>query len=80
MPILPQRDPTIKLRYHDYCIIQKHDGSLILEDMDADQLDIAPGDGFMAWVDPVTKEVTLKRIDLTAVEHIEVGLPIIEEA
>ena len=48
--------------------------------MDADQLDIAPGDGFMAWVDPVTKEVTLKRIDLTAVEHIEVGLPIIEEA
>ena len=71
MPILPQRDPTVKLRWHDYCVIQKHDGSLVLEDMDAEQLEIAPGDGFMAWGDPESKEVTLKRIDLTAVETIE---------
>ena len=40
---------------------------------------IGPADGFMAFVDPVTREVTLQKIDLTAVEQIE-GNPILEEA
>ena len=31
----------------------------------------------MAFVDPVTREVTLQKIDLTAVEQIEGTLPIL---
>lgn len=80
MARLPQRDPTVKMRFHEYCVILKHDGSLVLEDFNADDLGIGPGDGFMAFVDPVSREVTLQKIDLTAVEHIEGTLPILEEA
>lgn len=75
-----QKDPTTKMRFHEYCVILKHDGSLVLEDFDANQLDIGNGDGFMAFVDPVTREVTLQKVDLTAVEQIEETLPILEEA
>ena len=80
MSMLPQRDPTVKMRFHEYCVILKHDGSLVLEDFNADALDIGNGDGFMAFVDPVTREVTLQKIDLAAVEQIEGTLPILEEA
>jgi len=80
MPILPQRDPSVKMRFHEYCVVLKHDGSIVLEDMDADALGIGSGDGFMAFVDPVTREVTLQKIDLTAVEQIEGTLPALEEA
>lgn len=80
MARLPQRDPTVKMRFHEYCVILKRDGSLVLEDFNADDLGIGNGDGFMAFVDPVTREVTLQKIDLAAVEQIEGTLPILEEA
>lgn len=65
----------IRMIFHDYTVTLKRDGSLVLNEMDADALDIGPGDGFMAFVDPVSREVTLQKIDLTAVEHIVPSLP-----
>lgn len=50
------------------------DGSIMFDDeLTAEQLNIKPGDGFMAFVNPQTKAITLRKIDLTKVENISYG-------
>lgn len=67
----------IKMRFFDYSVTLKKDGSIVLDDIDANTLGIGPGDGFMAFVDPVTREVTLQKVDLTKVEHVT-ATPVLE--
>lgn len=58
-------------RFLEYSFMLDEHGSIIFEELEASKLDIRPGDGFMSFVDPITQEVTLKKIDLTNIEHIE---------
>jgi len=59
-------------RFLEYSIMLDEAGSITFEELEADKLGIKPGEGFMSFVDPVTKEVTLRKIDLTKIEHIEI--------
>jgi hypothetical protein len=61
-----------KCRFLEYSFLLEENGSIKFEELDASKLDIKPGDGFMSFVDPSTNEVTLRKIDLTKVEHIEI--------
>jgi len=47
-----------------------NDDSIKFEELDAEKLNVRPGDGFMAFIDPATKELTLKKIDLNNIEYI----------
>lgn len=58
-------------RFLEYSIMLDDKGSITFEELEANKLDIKPGDGFVSFVDPVTQEVTLRKIDLNNIEHIE---------
>ena len=60
-------------RFLEYSFCLNNDGSITFEELEADKLVIKPGDGFMCFVDPMTQEVTLKKVDLSKVEHITVS-------
>lgn len=59
-------------RFLEYSIMLDEAGSITFEELEAAKLDIKPGDGFMSFVDPVTQEVTLRKIDLTKIDNIEI--------
>ena len=58
-------------RFLEYSIVLDDNGAITFEELEAVKLDIKPGDGFMSFVDPVTQEVTLRKIDLNNIEQIE---------
>ena len=56
--------------FFDYHFTVLPDGSIMFdEELTSDQLNINPGDGFMAFVDP-TGKVVLRKFDINKVEHI----------
>jgi len=57
--------------FADYYFSVLPDGSIIFDDeLTADQMNVKPGDGFMAFVNPNGK-VVLRKLDITKVEHID---------
>jgi len=57
--------------FADYYFSVLPDGSIIFDDeLTADQMNVKPGDGFMAFVNPNGK-VVLRKFDITKVEHID---------
>ena len=58
------------MKFLEFCFSVDNQGSIKFEELEADFLGINPGDGFMSFVDPVTKEVTLRKVDLTNVVNI----------
>ena len=61
----------IKLRFAEYYFRLNKDNSITFEDLEAESLNINPGDGFMAFVDPNTQEVTLKKFDINNIDYLE---------
>ena len=53
-------------RFVEYTILLSEDGSVKLEELEADKLGICPGDTFLCFVDPDTKEVTMKKFDISS--------------
>lgn len=60
----------VAMRFLEYSFRINEDGSLTLEDIESEKLGISPGDGFIAFVDADKNEITLKKFDITQVEHI----------
>jgi hypothetical protein len=63
---------TKMLRFIEYVFSLNDDDNIKFEELESEKLNIKTGDGFVAIVDNNTNEVTLKKIDLDAFEHIEV--------
>ena len=59
-----------KCRFFEYSFALNNDDSIKFEELESNKLNIKPGDGFMAFVDPDTDEVTLRKFDITKVDHI----------
>lgn len=57
-------------RFFDYSFSVHTDESITFHELESQELQIKPGDGFMAFVDPLTDEVTLKKINLLDVQNI----------
>jgi len=62
-----------KCRFMDYSIRLNEDDSITLEELESSKLAIKPGDGFMAFVNPKNQEVTLKKFDISKVEHVDMS-------
>jgi hypothetical protein len=60
-----------KCRFLEYSFALNNDDSIKFEELESSKLNVKPGDGFMAFVDPDTDEVTLRKFDITKVENIE---------
>ena len=58
------------LRFLEYSFRVNDNGSITFEDIESEKLGIKPGDGFMAFVDTNKNEITLRKFDITQVEHI----------
>ena len=59
--------------FADYYFSVSPDGSIIFdEELTADQMNVKPGDGFMAFVNPNGK-VVLRKFDISKVEHINMA-------
>lgn len=59
--------------FADYHFTVESDGSIFFDnELTSEQLDIMPGDGFMAFVN-ADGTVFLRKIDLTKIEHIQVA-------
>jgi len=61
----------IKMKFFEYDFSLFKDGSIQFNELEACKLNIKTGDAFLSIVDPDTKEVKLKKIDLRNYEHIE---------
>jgi hypothetical protein len=59
-----------KCRFLEYSFALNNDDSIKFEELESNKLNIKSGDGFMAFIDPDTDEVTLRKFDITKVEHI----------
>jgi hypothetical protein len=59
-----------KMRFLEYSFMLNNDDSIKFEELDAEKLNVKPGDGFMAFIDPATKELTLRKVDLNNIEYI----------
>jgi len=57
-------------RFLEYSVLLGENGSIKFEDLEADKLNIKPGDTFLCFVDPDTQEVTMKKFNLQSYEHI----------
>ena len=57
-------------RFLEYSVLLGENGSIKFEDLEADKLNIKPGDTFLCFVDPNTQEVTMKKFNLQSYEHI----------
>ena len=65
--------------FADYYFSVLPDGSIIFDDeLTADQMNVKPGDGFMAFVKPNGK-VVLRKFDITKVEHIDMAEHTVKE-
>ena len=65
--------------FADYYFSVLPDGSIIFDDeLTADQMNVRPGDGFMAFVNKNGK-VVLRKFDITKVEHIDMGEHTVKE-
>lgn len=62
-----------KCRFMDYSIRLDEDDSITFEELESSKLAIKPGDGFMAFVNPETQEVTLRKFDISKVEHVDMS-------
>ena len=60
-------------RFLEYSFSVDNQGSIKFEELEADKLDISPGDAFLCFVDPDTKEVTMKKFNLDKTEVINYG-------
>lgn len=59
--------------FFDYHFSVEPDGSIFFDnELTSEQLDIMPGDGFMAFVN-ADGTVLLRKIDLTKIENIQVA-------
>jgi bifunctional DNA-binding transcriptional regulator/antitoxin component of YhaV-PrlF toxin-antitoxin module len=58
------------LRFLEYSFRVNDNGSITFEDIESEKLGVKPGDGFMAFVDTNKNEITLRKFDITQVEHI----------
>ena len=58
------------LRFLEYSFRVNDNGSITLEDIESEKLGVKPGDGFRAFVDTNKNEITLRKFDITQVEHI----------
>lgn len=59
--------------FADYHFTVEPDGSIFFDnELTSEQLDIMPGDGFMAFVN-ADGTVLLRKIDLTKIENIQVA-------
>jgi hypothetical protein len=65
-----KKDSDIATIFAEYYIHLKKDDSITIPELEAKHLNINPGDGFMAFVNPVTQEVTLKKVNLLDITHI----------
>jgi len=66
-------------RFFDYTFSLNDDNSITFEELESSKLAIKPGDGFMAFINSETQEVTLKKFDITKVEHVDMGNYIVKE-
>jgi len=66
-------------RFFDYTFSLNDDNSITFEELESSKLAIKPGDGFMASINSETQEVTLKKFDITKVEHVDMGNYIVKE-
>jgi hypothetical protein len=57
-------------RFLEYEITVDADGTICLDDIEADKLGIKSGDTMICFVDPETKAVTMKHFDIDKVEKI----------
>lgn len=57
-------------RFLEYSFRLNDDESITFEELESDKLDIAPGDTFMCFVNPDTKEVTMRKFDALNVEQV----------
>ena len=65
--------------FADYYFSVLPDGSIIFDDeLTADQMNVRPGDGFMAFVNPDGK-VVLRKFDITKVEHVNMAEHTVKE-
>jgi len=65
--------------FADYYFSVLPDGSIIFDDdLTADQMNVKPGDGFMAFVNPNGK-VVLRKFDITKVEHVNMDEHTVKE-
>ena len=65
--------------FFDYHFTVLPDGSIMFdEELTADQMNVNPGDGFMAFVKPNGK-VVLRKFDITKVEHIDMAEHTVKE-
>jgi len=65
--------------FADYYFSVGPDGSIFFDDeLTADQINVKPGDGFMAFVNDKGK-VVLRKFDITKVEHINMDEHIVQE-
>jgi len=65
--------------FADYYFSVGPDGSIFFDDeLTADQINVKPGDGFMAFVNDKGK-VVLRKFDITKVEHINMAEHTVKE-
>ena len=65
--------------FADYYFSVLPDGSIIFDDdLTADQMNVKPGDGFMAFVNPNGK-VVLRKFDITKVDHVNMDEHTVKE-
>lgn len=50
-------------RFLEYSFSVDDAGSIKFEELEAEKLDIKPGDAFLCFVDPDTREVTMRKFD-----------------
>lgn len=61
-----------KCRFLEYSFTVDEKGSIKFEELEAEKLGIASGDAFLCFVDPNTKEVTMRKYDPSSYEHVTV--------
>jgi hypothetical protein len=65
--------------FAEYYFSVEPDGSIFFDnELTADQMNIKPGDGFMAFVNP-NGRVVLRKFDITKVEHIDMSKHLVKE-
>jgi bifunctional DNA-binding transcriptional regulator/antitoxin component of YhaV-PrlF toxin-antitoxin module len=57
-------------RFLEYSFSVDDAGSIKFEELDAEKLNIKPGDAFLCFVDPNTREVTMRKYDPSKYEQV----------
>jgi hypothetical protein len=70
MQSIKPNNSDIAMVFAEYYIHLKKDESITIPELEAKYVNIKPGDGFMSFVDPITQEVTLKKVNLLDITHI----------